>query len=71
LGKLSPAKQKAFLAELKESGRRPRRSRSQKPRTLTLPAEPQALAEKLLARLDAKEAAQVVKLLSAGLTKGK
>ena len=71
LSKLSPAKQQAYLEELTTTGKRPRRRRSARPRSMTLPSEPKALVATLLARLEPKDAGQVAKLLAEALAKGK
>jgi len=68
LAKLDSKKQQRFLEELKENGKRPRKTRQGKKRArITLPPQPKALAQALLKKLQPPEIAEVYKVLSDAL----
>jgi hypothetical protein len=65
LARLRPEEQKKFIQELKESGKRPRKSQKAKRRqTITLPKQPKALVQALLKQLGAEAATEVVRALA-------
>src|SRR5262249_48185324 len=68
LAKLDSKKQQRFLEELKENGKRPRKTRKGKKRArITLPPQPKALAQALIKKLQPPEIAEVYKVLSDAL----
>ena len=65
LSRLTKNEQKAYLEELKETGKRPRKPRSKgKRRSITLPFRPKALVAALLSHLGQEEIAEVSKALA-------
>lgn len=59
VSKLSPSEMKKYMKELMETGKRPRQKTSRAPKTIVLPREPKALAQKLVEMLGSKQAAAV------------
>jgi hypothetical protein len=66
LAKLKPEDQKKFLESLKETGKRPRKTRKTGKRRerITLPAEPRALVQALVKELDSAELSELAKALA-------
>lgn len=72
LSREKPKEQQKYLQRLKEEGKAPRRKRALGQRvTITLPAEPKPLVEKLVQQLDRDRAREVYKLLGACLKQRK
>ena len=70
LAKLDPKEQQKFLEELKESGKRPRKTRKRKKRAwLRLPAQPKGLAQALEKQLTPENLAELSKALVAAVAK--
>jgi hypothetical protein len=68
LAKLQPEEQRAFLKQMKEAGRPPRKPRkAKKGSRITLPTQPKALVRALVRQLGAKELAEVSRALSAAV----
>ncbi len=63
LAKMTPAEQRKFLQTLKEQGKVPRRKAGQR-LTITLPAEPKSMVERLVKRLGRETAAEVSRMLA-------
>ncbi len=65
LAKRTPAAQKKYIQTLKEQGKVPRRKRQAGERlTITLPAEPKSLVERLVKRLGRETAAEVSRMIN-------
>jgi len=64
LAKLKPKEQQKAVQEFLEKGKLPRRARSRKRSTITLPTEPKSLAEKLFQGLGAKGSSEVLEALA-------
>lgn len=70
LAKLKPAEQKKYLEVIRETGKRPRTKRPKGKRsTITLPTEPQSLAEKLVQYLGNTDAAKVAGSINEAIRK--